>query len=412
MSPLSSALSPVLVWFRQDLRLNDNPALTAATASGRPVLALYILDTATTAWPMGGAARWWLHHSLVQLGADLKQRYDIGLILRRGDPATILPALLHETGAETVHWNRCYEPAAIAHDSALKTALKDDGIAVETHNAALLFEPWTVQTQAGGWFKVFSPFWRACRARGPAAPQRAPQRVTRWPETVESDALDSWALLPTAPDWAGGLRESWTPGEAGAAAYTVRAGIVRLERIGRQGERRIVRLAGRGDLIGQESLLQRPYADDAIACTPVQLCRIPSHLIDRLAAEPGSLPRELMRRWQAALDASGAWVAELSSGPAHRRLLHLLQRLQQLQAAIEANARRIGESRVGTMQRSLVDGPARKAADELMGRTECYRIVNFAGAPRLVGQMIDVRITRAYPHSLRAEVPQREAAEA
>lgn len=118
--------------------------------------------------------------------------------------------------------------------------------------------------------------------------------------------------------------------EAGAAAFTVRAGIVRLERIGRQGERRIVRLAGRGDLIGQEALLQRPYADDAIACTPVQLCRIPSHLIDRLAAGPGTLPRELMRRWQTALDAAETWVAELSSGPAHRRLLHLLQRLQQL----------------------------------------------------------------------------------
>lgn len=85
-----------------------------------------------------------------------------------------------------------------------------------------------------------------------------------------------------------------------------------------------------------------------------------------------------------------------------------LQRLQQLQAAIEANARCIGESRVGTMQRILVEGPSRRDADELMGRTECNRIVNFAGAPRLIGQMIDVRITRAYPHSLRAEVPQRE----
>lgn len=133
------------------------------------------------------------------------------------------------------------------------------------------------------------------------------------------------AALDVSPD-----QPVYTRGDAGAAAYTVRAGIVRLERIGRQGERRIVRLAGRGDLIGQESLLQRPYADDAIACTPVQLCRVPSHLIDRLAAAPGSLPRELMQRWQTALDAAEAWVAELSSGPAHRRLLHLLRRLQQL----------------------------------------------------------------------------------
>ena len=87
-----------------------------------------------------------------------------------------------------------------------------------------------------------------------------------------------------------------------------------------------------------------------------------------------------------------------------------LQRLQQLQVAIEANARRIGESRVGSVQRILVEGPSRKDADELMGRTECNRIVNFKGAARLVGQMIDVRITRAYPHSLRAEVLLREDA--
>ena len=87
-----------------------------------------------------------------------------------------------------------------------------------------------------------------------------------------------------------------------------------------------------------------------------------------------------------------------------------LQRLQQLQAAIEANARRIGESRVGTVQRILVEGPSRKDADELMGRTECNRIVNFEGPARLIGQMIDVRITKAYPHSLRAEVLLREGA--
>ncbi|WP_341889591.1 Crp/Fnr family transcriptional regulator [Variovorax sp. YR752] len=119
-------------------------------------------------------------------------------------------------------------------------------------------------------------------------------------------------------------------GEAGAAVFTVRAGIVRFERSSPHGDRRIVRLAGRGDLIGQEALLQRPYADEAIACTPVQLCRIPRHLVDQLATAQGSLPRELMLRWQVALDASEAWVAELSSGPAHRRLLHLLLRLARL----------------------------------------------------------------------------------
>lgn len=116
-------------------------------------------------------------------------------------------------------------------------------------------------------------------------------------------------------------------GNAGSAVYTVRSGLVRFERTTTRGDRRIVRLAGRGDLIGQEALLHRPYADEAIACTPVQLCRIPRTLIDELSRGPDSLPRELMLRWQVALDAAEAWVADLSTGPARRRMLSLLQRL-------------------------------------------------------------------------------------
>jgi CRP-like cAMP-binding protein len=104
-------------------------------------------------------------------------------------------------------------------------------------------------------------------------------------------------------------------------------GIVRFERSTEHGDRRIVRLAGRGDLIGQEALLQRPYADEAVACTPVQLCRLPRHLVEELAAPPGGLPLELMQRWQSALDAAEAWVADLSTGPARRRVLRLLERL-------------------------------------------------------------------------------------
>jgi CRP/FNR family transcriptional regulator len=116
-------------------------------------------------------------------------------------------------------------------------------------------------------------------------------------------------------------------GTAGLAVYTIRAGLVRFERTTERGDRRIVRLAGRGDLIGQEALLQRPYADEAVACTPVQLCRIPRALVDELSRAQGSLPRELMQRWQVALDAAEAWVADLSTGPARRRLLRLLLRL-------------------------------------------------------------------------------------
>lgn len=119
-------------------------------------------------------------------------------------------------------------------------------------------------------------------------------------------------------------------GEPGAAVYTVRAGIVRFQRLTASGERRIVRLAGRGDLIGQEALLQQPYADEAVACTPVQLCRIPRQRVTELALEDGALMHELMRRWQQALDQAGAWAAELTTGGARRRVLTLLGELSRL----------------------------------------------------------------------------------
>ena len=118
-------------------------------------------------------------------------------------------------------------------------------------------------------------------------------------------------------------------GAAGTAVFTIRSGWVRFERSTERGDRRIVRLAGRGDLIGQEALLQRPYADEAVACTTVEVCRIPRSLIDDLAEGGTALPRELMLRWQRALDEAEAWVADLCAGPARRRLLRLLLRLSQ-----------------------------------------------------------------------------------
>lgn len=119
-------------------------------------------------------------------------------------------------------------------------------------------------------------------------------------------------------------------GDPGVAVYTVRAGIVRFQRLTANGERRIVRLAGRGDLIGQEALLQRPYADEAVTCTPVQLCRIPRQLVGDLGQADGALTHELMRRWQQALEQAGAWAAELTSGVARRRVLKLLGELSRL----------------------------------------------------------------------------------
>jgi deoxyribodipyrimidine photo-lyase len=211
--------APVLLWFRQDLRLTDNPALAAALASGRPVIPVYVLDHETPgAWAPGGAARWWLHHGLAALAASLAERGS-RLVLRRGRAEAAILRLVEETGAAAVHANRLYEPWARASDAAVAAALKQRGVAIHGANAALLFEPWSVRTQAGGSFGVYTPFSRACFAAGPPPqPTRAPSRIPAPDRFPPSDHLDDWGLLPKTPDWAGGLRETWTPGETAAQA--------------------------------------------------------------------------------------------------------------------------------------------------------------------------------------------------
>lgn len=204
---------PALVWFRQDLRLADNPALEAARRSGAPLAFVYVLDDETPGrWRIGGAARWWLHHSLTALSSDLERR-GARLILRRGRAEDVIPRLVDEIGAERVYWNRCYEPLAIARDARLKKALPQ----AESFSAALVREPWEIKTVAGEPYKVFTPFWRALRALGPSrAPLPAPRTLSGFDMQPRSDLLDSWSLLPRRPNWAAGFGEVWTPGEAGA----------------------------------------------------------------------------------------------------------------------------------------------------------------------------------------------------
>ena len=204
-----------IVWLRRDLRLHDNPALTAAIARGGRVLVLFILDEAGDRWRPGGASRWWLHHSLAALDASLRRRGG-RLVLRHGAAHATLDAVIAESGADAVYWNRRYDPRARALDASLKSRLRERGLAVESSNASLLFEPWTIATASGGPFKVFSPFWRACLGAEPPPPLAAPRRVPAPDVTIASDSLESWHLLPTTPDWAGGLRATWTPGEDAA----------------------------------------------------------------------------------------------------------------------------------------------------------------------------------------------------
>ncbi len=205
-----------LVWFRNDLRIDDNPALDAAVRAGRAVIPVFIWAPEEEApWSPGAASRWWLHQSLKALEARLRQ---VGsrLVVRRGPTTDTLRALVRETGAEAVFWNRRYEPAVIARDTRLKELMRGDGLHVESYNSALLFEPWTVSNKAGRPFQVFSAFWRHCLALaepGAALPviSELPGPV-RWPK---SDPLSALGLEPFV-DWAGGIRAAWTPGELGA----------------------------------------------------------------------------------------------------------------------------------------------------------------------------------------------------
>jgi len=213
---------PALVWFRDDLRLSDQPALAAAVASGAPLLCLYVFDEESPGLrPLGGASRWWLHHSLEALSASLEA---IGgrLDILRGKAGELVPAAARAAGASGVFWTRRYEAPTIEVDSGVKAELSAQGMRVESFNGQLLFEPWTLRTKTGDFYKVFTPFWKTCLALpDPGAPTPAPRKLKAapWPAGAPRPiTLDALGLLPRKPDWAGGLRAAWTPGETGAKA--------------------------------------------------------------------------------------------------------------------------------------------------------------------------------------------------
>lgn len=213
-------MSHALIWFRRDLRLADNPALEAALRAGHAPVPVYIhAPGEESPWAPGAATNAWLHRSLLALDADLRSRGS-RLIIRRGDSLAELEKLIAETGAEALHWNRLYEPASIARDTRIKQGLKSRGLTVESHNAALLVEPWTVQTGSGDPYRVFTPFWKNARTRlDPATPPAAPSRLPEPPPRLLGLGVEDLALEPRAPEprWDAGFWDHWVPGEAGAA---------------------------------------------------------------------------------------------------------------------------------------------------------------------------------------------------
>lgn len=207
-------MSTAIVWFRRDLRLRDNPALQAAIGAGHQIVPVYIhAPQEEGAWAPGAASDAWLHHSLQQLDAQLRA-IGSALVLRNGDSMAQLQALIAESGAEAVYWNRKYEPATQPRDAAIKRGLREQGLQVESHNGYLLFEPWELATLQGGPYKVFTPFWRNALTRWRLAElSEAPRKLS--PVRLSGLPLQALGLKPRLA-WDVGFWEHWQPGEAGA----------------------------------------------------------------------------------------------------------------------------------------------------------------------------------------------------
>ncbi|WP_417218350.1 cryptochrome/photolyase family protein [Arthrobacter sp.] len=208
-----------IMWFRDDLRLADNPALTAAVQDGSPV-ALYILDEESEGIrPHGAAARWWLHQALAGLRTALAET-GIELVLRRGPADQVMAGLVRDVEPTGVYWNRRYGSAERAVDARIKEDLRGCGVHAESFQGSLLHEPWTIQTGQGHHYRVFTPFWNRLREhdfRQPLdAPQCAGHHAGSGREAVSGDELEDWNLVPASARWPDKLARHWTVGEAAA----------------------------------------------------------------------------------------------------------------------------------------------------------------------------------------------------
>lgn len=204
-----------ILWYRQDLRLNDNPALLHAISKG-PILPIYIYDNESPKqWAPGEASKWWLHQSLNALNRSLNNQ----LRLFSGNPLSILQELMQETGIGSITWNRCYEPWQIHRDKHIKQVLLNDGVDVQSFNGTLLWEPWTVTKKDGSPYKVFTPFYRkgALSLPSPRWPTAAPSNIKIYPEAPKNCiSLNELGLHPKIK-WYTHMAQQWLPGENGAS---------------------------------------------------------------------------------------------------------------------------------------------------------------------------------------------------
>jgi deoxyribodipyrimidine photo-lyase len=209
-------VSPLIVWFRQDLRLTDHPALLAAIKTGLPILPVYIWapeDEGT--WAMGAASRFWLHQSLKSLQKDL-QAAGCKLHIFQGEAVAILTDLVKKTGAKGVFWSKRYQLLAIQQEKKVEAALTKIGCKSQGFSGTLLFDPYQIKTKEGNIYKVFTSFWKTClKEKAPAKPLPAPKKIIPFKGAIKSVELKQLALEPKI-DWVRGIKAAWTPGEKGA----------------------------------------------------------------------------------------------------------------------------------------------------------------------------------------------------
>jgi len=212
-TPQNKSSEPIVIWFRQDLRIEDQPILSKAIDRGVPIIPLYIWSPEDAGkWSVGAAGKWWLHHSLTCLQSGLSE-LGLTLIIRQENPLKTLLDIIEETNAKTVLWNRCYEPFAIHRDTLIKSSLKEKGVEVISFNGSLLHEPWTILNKENKPFQIFTYYWKQClKTSEPDLPLQTNPQVIPYAKKIASAPIPSLELLPKI-HWDIGLQENWQPGE-------------------------------------------------------------------------------------------------------------------------------------------------------------------------------------------------------
>ncbi|MBX9805542.1 MAG: DNA photolyase family protein [Alphaproteobacteria bacterium] len=203
--------TPVIMWFRQDLRLTDNPALSLALSTGKPIIPLFILEEGTHR-PLGAASRWWLHHSLKALEESLQY-----LCLRQGNPEKILKDIIAKTGANKIFWTQRFDPFGQKTDAAIEKTLTQEGLACHSLNSNYLLKPGTILNNSGKPFQIFTPYWKQCADNIISLPtDPAPTSIPLL--KIPCDTLEEWKLQPSNPNWAADFPSHWKPGEKNASS--------------------------------------------------------------------------------------------------------------------------------------------------------------------------------------------------